>query len=76
MFHDWFNWREYAACNGMDTNMFFDKYEEDELVAESVRKLCSNCPVQEICLTEGMENGEWGVWGGELLRYGKVVENV
>jgi hypothetical protein len=34
----------------MDTNLFFEKYEDDSIVAEGVDSLCSQCPAQRQCL--------------------------
>jgi hypothetical protein len=59
-------------CLGMDTNLFFDKYEEEVNVAEAVDLLCSKCPAQRKCLAYGISNQEWGVWGGVYIEQGKV----
>lgn len=69
-------WKDLAICDGtMPTNMFFDEYEADEQVAKVVDEACLSCPVMVQCLTEGMENGEWGVWGGIYLVSGKKDAN-
>lgn len=59
-------------CINMDTNLFFDKYEENERVSEAVDALCSQCPMQRKCLAYGVSNQEWGVWGGVYLEMGKI----
>jgi hypothetical protein len=59
-------------CLGMDTNLFFEKYEEDNTVSISVDSLCSRCPSQRKCLAYGVSNQEWGVWGGVYLEQGKI----
>ena len=65
-------WREQALCDGYDTNLFFDKYEEDLLLRPAIDKLCSTCPVAKTCFAIGISNKEWGVWGGVYLENGKI----
>lgn len=55
-------WRDYALCNGSDTELFYDKYEASEAVAIAVDEMCTRCPVLKICSEQGMNN-ESGVWG-------------
>jgi hypothetical protein len=64
-------WTDLAVCNLMDTNLFFDDYEADENVAKMIDEACLSCPVMAQCLAQGMDNGEWGVWGGIYLTSGK-----
>lgn len=61
-----------AKCLNMDTNLFFDTYEEDHEVAKKVDLLCISCPAQRQCLAYGVSNLEWGVWGGVYLEAGKI----
>ena len=61
-----------ALCLNMDTNLFFDTYEEDKEVAKKVDLLCIKCPAQRQCLAYGVSNEEWGVWGGVYLENGKI----
>ncbi|MFZ9242583.1 MAG: WhiB family transcriptional regulator [Sediminibacterium sp.] len=63
---------EEPECLNMDTNLFFDKYEENSKVANAVDKLCLRCPVIRQCLAYGVSNQEWGVWGGVYLEQGKI----
>lgn len=56
----------------MDTNLFFDKYEEDQHLASSVDNICQRCPVNKDCFAWGISNKEWGVWGGVYLKDGKI----
>lgn len=65
-------WKEKGSCVGYDTNLFFDKYEEDEVLRPAIDKLCSECPVAKICFAVGISNKEWGVWGGVYLENGKI----
>lgn len=71
---DHLEWRDLFLCHGMDTNMFFDDYESDEQVAKVVDELCLSCPVVKQCLQDGVENKDWGVWGGVFLISGKPNE--
>jgi hypothetical protein len=63
---------ENALCINMDTNLFFDNYEEDKSVAKNVDLLCIKCPAQRKCLAYGVSNAEWGVWGGVYLADGRI----
>jgi len=57
-----FVWQDLSLCDGMDTELFFDKYVEDTVIAKEVDELCLHCPVLAYCHAEG-PNGNWGVWG-------------
>lgn len=65
-------WRDDALCEGYDTNLFFDKYEENEKLRSAIDNLCSTCPVARQCFATGISNKEWGVWGGVYLETGKI----
>lgn len=65
-------WKDNAECLGMDSNLFFDKYEEDPHVAKAVDHICQRCPVNQHCFAWGVSNKEWGVWGGVYLKDGKI----
>lgn len=65
------DWRGLAVCKGIDTNLFYEKYEADPVLAENMDTICFSCPVRLFCLTEGIENQEDGLWGGIFLNKGK-----
>lgn len=65
-------WKDNSECLGMETNIFFDKYEEDPHLAKSADRICNRCPVQPMCFASGISNKEWGVWGGIYLVDGKI----
>lgn len=65
-------WKESAKCKDFDTNIFFDKYEDDEKLRLAVDNLCSECPVAKQCFAVGASQKEWGVWGGIYLENGKI----
>ena len=67
-----YKWKDDAACLDYDTNIFFDKYEEDELLRPAIDALCSSCSVRKECFSVGISGKEWGVWGGVYLDAGKI----
>lgn len=71
-----FTWEKLSLCNQHDyinTNMFFDEYENSEPVAKMIDDLCLSCPVMALCLKKGVESKAWGVWGGVYLIRGKMA---
>ena len=69
---DDFEWWHLAACNGMETNLFYDKYESDFNIAKNIDEMCLSCPVIQECLIAGYQNNEYGVWGGIYLNSGST----
>jgi len=65
-------WKDKAECLDYDTNIFFDKYEEDEFLRPAVDKLCLRCPVSKTCFAVGVSSKEYGVWGGIYLEGGDI----
>lgn len=65
-------WKDDALCLDYDTNLFFDKYEEDENLRLAIDKLCASCPVSTTCFAIGVSQKEWGVWGGIYLENGQI----
>jgi hypothetical protein len=63
-------WWDLALCHGMDTDLFFDKYESDINIAKSIDEACLSCPVIKLCYDSGVENSDYGVWGGVYLASG------
>ena len=66
------DWKYEGSCVGYDTNLFFDKYEENEKLRPAIDKLCSECPMVRQCFAVGISGKEWGVWGGIYLENGKI----
>lgn len=55
-------WREDAACRGLDTSTFFPLTDED---AGPAKEVCAACPVRQACLEFALASRqEDGVWGG------------
>lgn len=69
---DNFEWYHLALCDGLDTNLFFDKYETDVNIAKSVDDMCLSCPVTNMCFQAGIDKKEDGVWGGVYLSTGEI----
>lgn len=67
-----FDWYHLAVCRGMDTNLFYDKYEADINIARSIDEACLTCPVSKMCYESGTDNTEYGVWGGVYLNAGSI----
>lgn len=65
-------WKEKALCIGYDTNLFFDKYEEDEALRPAIEELCASCPVARTCFAVGISTKATGVWGGIYLDDGSI----
>ena len=65
-------WYHLNICRGMDTNYFYDDYEADPEFAKVMDDICLSCPVRAMCLREGVENQEYGLWGGVYLNNGKT----
>ncbi len=58
------DWRKGAACNGVDSEIFFPASEEPPAAARA-KEICAECPVQEACLQYALStNQAAGVWGG------------
>jgi hypothetical protein len=56
---------EGAACKGLDVELFYPDrdiftLEEEKLFA----RMCSDCPVMEMCLEWGLVHERSGIWGG------------
>jgi hypothetical protein len=67
-----FDWWHLGICRGMDTNLFYEKYEADINIAKSIDEACLSCPVINMCYESGVENNEYGVWGGVYLNSGAL----
>jgi hypothetical protein len=66
-------WQDLASCNGIEnTNLFYDDYESDVVIAMNTDEICFHCPVAKQCLEYGEETLGWGVHGGAYLVYGKI----
>jgi hypothetical protein len=66
------DWQKNAKCSNWNTELFFDKYEEDEELRPEIEEFCSTCPVMRECFAAGLGGKNWGVWGGVYLENGKI----
>lgn len=61
-----------ADGNGTLTYLFFS---EEYVDIQRAKAICAKCTSRGECLTTALGNGEpWGVWGGELIDMGRIVE--
>lgn len=64
------DWRDRAACLGMDTNLFYPDTYAPVKVADQRRlrmamATCEDCPVRPECLAYAIGLPErYGIWGG------------
>ena len=65
-------WMSEALCAGIDTEKYFDKYEEDQELAKEVDRMCLSCPVIKECFDSGVNTESYGVWGGIFLNEGSL----
>ncbi len=65
-------WQDDAKCSSHDFNIFFDIYEDNANIRNTVDSICSECPVRRRCFAEGVSGKNWGVWGGVYLEDGSI----
>jgi WhiB family redox-sensing transcriptional regulator len=64
------DWRQRAACNGLDPDMFFvsedvENRQERRDREAAAKAVCARCTVVEDCLSYALAAGErYGIWGG------------
>jgi len=68
-------WQDFALCAGQDVWRWYEGYESSTRIAQLTDQICLSCPVRKECLATGIENNEWGTWGGVFLSNGKVDKN-
>ena len=62
---------ELLPCRVNNAELWFAESPAD---VEHAKALCTDCPVQALCLDGALERREpWGVWGGELFLQGVVI---
>lgn len=61
-------WYQRAACQGLDTRMFFPGKGHNDLVVAS-KRVCASCPVRKDCLAEAQSlRDPYGIYGGLTAR--------
>lgn len=73
-------WRKEAKCLGLDVNLFFEKYEEDQEVARKIdNEICLHCPVIKECFEYATQMQEpykaEGVFGGVFFVDGEISKS-
>jgi len=65
------NWRDYAACTGIPTEMFFaEDSDGNSKEIQMAKQICVGCPVRKFCLAEAFRleasdaSNRHGIWGG------------
>lgn len=61
-------WREEAICAGKPIAFFYD-----QAYSAAAKALCVRCPVRVECLTEAVQNDEYGVWGGATETERRII---
>ncbi len=69
-------WKDQASCLEYDTNLFFEKYEDNPDLRPNVDTLCKQCPVMKQCFAVGVSGKEWGVWGGIYIENGDISRDI
>lgn len=66
------DWKQRAACRGMDTSLFFPGQGDAYTVRAAVR-VCEGCPVAAECLDYCTASGiRFGIWGGYTERRRRI----
>lgn len=54
-----------AACQGIDTEIFYPESNDLELEQwQVIRRICSTCPIREMCLEWALCHEREGIWAG------------
>lgn len=55
-------------------DFFFETEKESPRTFKIARELCGACPIQNVCLSYALDNGEeFGVWGGLSARERRLL---
>ena len=58
------SWKDYGACVGSPTDLFYPPDSKAGLKLEAKAKaICERCTVKQACLMAALSNGEFGIWG-------------
>lgn len=70
------NWREQAACKGMDVRLFFPESGGNGInTAKQAKKVCATCPVTGPCLEYGLRTSDReGIYGGLSHKQRSVIK--
>lgn len=62
-------WKLEGVCRTVDPELFFPSRDDDgNIVGEYnpvvAKRICTGCPVRDMCLEYALSNNEqWGIWG-------------
>lgn len=62
-------WRDHAACLGMDSDLFF----AEGTPSRSLVDICERCSVRADCLQDALDHGEAGWRGGTSERQRRLM---
>jgi hypothetical protein len=65
-------WKDEASCLNLETNLYFEEYEDNVDLRNGIDSICMQCPVRKTCFANGISGKEWGVWGGVYLEGGEI----
>lgn len=72
-------WRNFAECNGMDSDIFFPTPPDQPSKTRAAKAICDLCVVTEECLNYAITSSQKkGIWGGldedERRRYKRALQ--
>jgi WhiB family transcriptional regulator, redox-sensing transcriptional regulator len=73
------DWRDHAACRGLDPDLFFPVTTAGASLAEieAARRVCQRCPVTTPCLRWALDLGQVsGIWGGTTEEERRALRRV
>lgn len=58
-----------CAKDGIDPDIFCPEGSREDVrrMTAEAKRVCSGCPMVEVCLTQAIHNKEWGIWGGSTM---------
>lgn len=70
-----FEWQALGLCVGVEPEVFHSLSDRSPRIRNQAVAICDACPMQQICLEEGIRNKEYGIWGGKRLERGVEVND-
>lgn len=64
---DTVTWESFASCKGLsdvDSELFYEVYENDVIMATNLDQVCVRCPVIKACHNAAVARKDWGLMGG------------
>lgn len=57
-------WEQQSACRLAAPDLFFPLRADATVRVHAAKRVCAGCPVRLRCLSEALEHGHTGIWGG------------